>query len=169
MAVAVVVSLASTDWGSYDGAFLAASLVLLLVGFTEEIATRGLLIVALRSRFGEGWVWFISSAAFAAMHFKNFFVGQDLLTTLQQVVFAFLVATVFYILRRTTGMLVFAMVLHALWDFSVFAVQHGAPGPLAGLAGTIMLLCGILSLICVAFVIRGSDERIAVSSERLRA
>ena len=36
MAVAVVLNLAFTDWGSYDGAFFAASLVLLLVGFTRN-------------------------------------------------------------------------------------------------------------------------------------
>jgi membrane protease YdiL (CAAX protease family) len=56
MAVALIVNLVSTDWASYDGAFFAASIVILLVGFTEEITTRGLLLTGLRSRLTEGWV-----------------------------------------------------------------------------------------------------------------
>ncbi|WP_022888720.1 CPBP family intramembrane glutamic endopeptidase [Agromyces italicus] len=160
MAVALVINIASTDWGSYDIGFFAASIVLLLVGFTEEMATRGLLLVGLRSRLGEGWVWFITSALFGLMHLANAFTGQDLLLTLQQVGMAFLGGTVFYILRRTTGTLIWAMVLHALWDFSTFAVGHGTPGPLAVLAGTVNLIAGVIGLAVVWFVIRGADERL---------
>ena len=159
MVLALLINLAATDWGSYDGAFFAASLVLLLVGFTEEIATRGLLLVGLRSRLHEGWVWFISSALFALMHLTNAFAGQDLGLTLTQVGMAFLGGTVFYILRRTTGTLIWAMVLHGLWDFSTFAVGHGTPGPLAALGGTVNLIAGVLGLVVVAFVIRGAKER----------
>ncbi|MFF2496499.1 CPBP family intramembrane glutamic endopeptidase [Agromyces sp. NPDC058064] len=160
MAVAMLINLASTDWGSYDVGFLAASIVLLLVGFTEEMTTRGLLLVGLRSRLGEGWVWFLTSALFALMHLTNAFSGQDLLTTLQQVGLAFMGGTVFYILRRTTGSLIWAMVLHGLWDFSTFAVTHGTPGPFAVFGGIVNQIAGVLGLIVVAFVIRGSNERL---------
>ncbi|WP_233437783.1 CPBP family intramembrane glutamic endopeptidase [Agromyces laixinhei] len=159
MVVALLLNLASTDWGSYDVGFFAASIVLLLVGFTEEMATRGLLLVALRSRLGEGWVWFLSSALFALMHLTNALAGQDMALTLTQVGMAFLGGTVFYILRRTTGSLIWAMVLHGLWDFSTFAVGHGTPGPLAALGSTVNLIAGIAGLAVVAFVIRGADER----------
>ncbi|MBS1905828.1 MAG: CPBP family intramembrane metalloprotease [Actinobacteria bacterium] len=160
MAVALLINLVSTDWGSYDGAFFAASIVLLLVGFTEEMATRGLLLVGLRSRLGEAWVWFITSALFGLMHLTNAFGGQDLGLTLQQVGMAFLGGTVFYILRRTTGTLIWAMVLHGLWDFSTFAVGHGTPSAFAALGGTVNLIAGVLGLVVVAFVIRGSNERL---------
>ena len=159
MAVALLINLASTDWGSYDGAFFAASIVLLLVGFTEEMATRGVLIVALRAKLGEGWVWFISSTLFGLMHLTNALTGQELLPTLSQVGAAFLGGTVFYILRRTTGTLIWAMVLHGLWDFSTFAVGHGHPGPFFAFGGIINYIAGALALISVAFVIRGSNER----------
>lgn len=158
MAVLVVVNLAATDWRSFDGPFLAASIVLLLVGFTEEITTRGLLLTALRSRLGEPLVWFLSSALFAAMHLVNFFAGQDLGPTLQQVGSTFLAGTVFYILRRTTGTLIWAMVLHALWDFSVFSVQHGTASPLAGLVGTLDLLLGVVALAIVWTTFRSVDR-----------
>lgn len=160
MVAALGVNLANTDWGSYDGAFFAASLVLLLVGFTEELTARGLLVVGLRSRLQEVWVWFLSSALFAAMHLINIAGGQGVGTTLTQVGMAFLGGTVFYILRRSSGTLLWAMVLHGLWDFSTFAVGHGTAGPLAALGGTLNLLAGLAGLVVVAFVIRGADERI---------
>jgi membrane protease YdiL (CAAX protease family) len=160
MVVALLASLAATDWASYDGAFFAASVVLTLVGFTEELTTRGLLLTALRSKLGEGWVWFVSTALFALMHLMNAASGQDLLPTLQQVAFAFLGGTIFYIVRRTTGTLIWAMVLHGLWDFSTFAVGHGTPGALAGVGPIVYLIAGVLALIFVPFVIRGANERI---------
>jgi membrane protease YdiL (CAAX protease family) len=160
LAVALLFNLISTDWASYDGAFFAASLVLLLVGFTEEITTRGLLLTGLRSRLNEGWVWFVSTALFALMHLLNATSGQALGPTIQQVVFAFVAGTILYILRRTTGTLIWAMVLHGLWDFSTFAVTHGTPGPLVGLGSVFEILAGIVALIVVAFVIRGAHERL---------
>ncbi|WP_258234351.1 CPBP family intramembrane glutamic endopeptidase [Brevibacterium oceani] len=168
MAFAMLLNLALTDWASYDGAFFAASLVLLLVGFTEEMATRGLLIVGLRSRFNELSVWFISTTLFALMHLINALSGQALGPTLQQVGMAFLGGTVLYILRRTTGTLLWPMLLHGLWDFSTFAVQHGTPGRLAPLGGIVNLIAGIVGLAVVAFVIRGAHERISAPQPATR-
>lgn len=159
MVIALFFNLASTDWGSYDGAFLAASIVLLLVGFTEEITTRGLLLVGLRSRLSEVWVWFLTSALFGLMHLVNAISGQPLAATLQQVVFAFGAGTIFYILRRVTGSLIWAMVLHGFWDFSTFAVTHGTPGPFVALGATFEVISLVLAFVGVAFVIRGADER----------
>lgn len=156
VALLAIINLTLTDWASYDGVFFAASLVLLLVGFTEEMTARGLMLVALRSRLSEVWVWFLTSAAFGLMHFMNFFLGQDLVPTLQQVGSAFLIGTVFYILRRTTGTLIWAMVLHAVWDFSVFAVAHGTPNPLASLVGVLEMLFGVIALAVVWFTFRSS-------------
>ncbi|MGX1584117.1 CPBP family intramembrane glutamic endopeptidase [Microbacterium sp. NPDC055502] len=161
MAVALGVNLASTDWASYDGAFFAASIVLLLVGFTEELTTRGLLLVGLRSRLSEVWVWLLTSALFGLMHLINALSGQPLAPTLQQVFLAFGAGTIFYVLRRVTGSLIWAMVLHGFWDFSTFAVGHGAAGPLAGLGPVLEIVAVVVALVGVAFVIRGADERTA--------
>lgn len=163
LTVLVLLNLLGTDWGAYDVGFFAASLVLLLVGFTEEIATRGLLVVGLRSRLGEGWVWFLSSLAFGLMHLVNLVDGQALGQTLFQAFSAFLFGTALYILRRVTGTLVWAMVLHALWDFSVFAVGRGEPSALAHLGG-LELVVGLLGLVAVIWVIRGAHERLTPRS-----
>jgi len=160
MAVALLVNLASTDWGSYDGGFFAASVVLLLVGFTEELTTRGLLLVGLRSRLREVWVWLITSILFGLMHLINALSGQPLGPTLLQVALATGAGTIFYVLCRVTGSLIWAMVLHGFWDFSTFAVGHGTPRPLAALGGTIEIVAIVVALIGVAFVVRGADERL---------
>jgi len=149
-----VLGLAITDWAAFDGPFLGASIALLLVGFTEEITTRGLLLTALRSRLAEPMVWFLSTAAFAAMHLLNFFGGQPLAPTLGQVVNTFLVGTAFYVLRRTTGTLIWAMVLHAVWDFSAFAAQHGTVSPLTSVIGILEWVVGLAALAVVWLTFR---------------
>ncbi|SFR71286.1 hypothetical protein SAMN05428970_1155 [Agromyces sp. CF514] len=164
VAVAAVMNLAGTDWASYSGAFLAASVVLMLVGFTEELVNRGLMLVALRSRLHEGWVWFISSALFGLSHYINVLLGAPAGDTTIQVFAAFLGGTAFYILRRTTGSLVWAMVLHGVWDFSVFATGVGHAGDIAAIANVVYLFTGFLGLAFVAFVIRGSNERTDVAT-----
>ncbi|NQX13284.1 CPBP family intramembrane metalloprotease [Microbacteriaceae bacterium VKM Ac-2855] len=166
MAVALVFNLISTDFASYDAGFLAAALVIILVGFTEEITTRGLLLTGLRSRLGEGWVWLLTTALFASMHLLNATSGQALGATLQQVVFTFLAGTIFYILRRVTGTLIWSMVLHGLWDFSTFSLTHGTPGPLASIGAIINVLAGVFALIAVAYVIRGAQERLDAPPDR---
>ncbi|MEG9248182.1 CPBP family intramembrane glutamic endopeptidase [Arthrobacter sp. Soc17.1.1.1] len=160
LAVIAIVGLFSADWGAVSGAFLFAALGLCLVGFTEEAVTRGVLLVALRTRFAEVWVWLISSTLFALMHLLNVVLGQPVPGTLAQVAAAFGTGTVLYILRRTTGSLIPAMILHALWDFNLFVLGNGTPGPAAGLIQALYLPVIVLALISVAWVIRGADERI---------
>jgi len=142
-------NLAITDWSSYDLAFLGASIVLLLVGFTEEMTTRGLLLVGLRSRVGEMWVWLFTSLAFALMHLINALAGQSFAATAEQVVVTFFAGTIFYICRRVTGRLVWSMVLHGLWDFATFAAGHGGRAPIGALVNLLYLLVCVIGLVAV--------------------
>ncbi|MEZ3161838.1 CPBP family intramembrane glutamic endopeptidase [Microbacterium sp. BWT-B31] len=155
-----------TDWASYSLAFFGASLVLLLVGFTEELTDRGLLVVALRSRLSEVWVWFLSSLLFGASHLITLLLGQDVLPTIVQVFDAFLAGSVLYIARRVTGSLVLSMVIHGLWDFSAFALQHGVESEYAPIVLGTHTAVMLLSLAVVPFVIRGANERIAAPADR---
>jgi len=161
VAVAAALNLSATDWSAYSGAFLGASLALLLVGFTEELVHRGLLLTALRSRLSEVWVWFLTSALFGLMHFVNVLLGSPVAGTVSQVGAAFLGGTAFYILRRVTGSLIWAMVLHGVWDFSVFATGVGTASDVAAIANVVYLLAGILGLAVVWFVLRGPRESTA--------
>lgn len=113
----------------------------LLVGFNEELLTRGQFIVALRSRFGELGVWFFSTLLFAGIHLPNTLFGTGVFG-LTQVGFTFLAGTTFYLLRRVSGTLIFAMILHAFWDFSTLATSSafGSLGPVIGIASVIVAI-----------------------------
>lgn len=121
MIVSLVITLATSDWDARSGAFITTLLIgTLLVGFSEEMAYRGLTLVGLRGGLGEVWVWFGTSALFGLLHGTNAFTGQGLAPTVQQIVFAFVFGSVFYVIRRVSGTLILCMVIHGLWDFSTF-------------------------------------------------
>lgn len=158
MLVAAVLNLINTDWSQFDASFVFALVALgVLVGFNEELMARGLLLTALRSRLGEGWVWFLSSALFGVMHLVNAALGAPLAGSLLQAALAFASGTAFYIVRRVTGSLIWAMLLHGLWDVSVFSVNHA---PISTALGSLLgPVVGVLSLVVVYWVIKGTDER----------
>ena len=90
------------------------------VGFGEEMITRGSMIAGLRSRFGEGRVWLISTLLFSALHVPNVYFGLPLVAMPIQVLLTFIMGTAFYVVRRMSGGLILPMVLHGLWDSSIF-------------------------------------------------
>lgn len=96
-----------------------------LVGFSEELMTRGLLVTGLRAQLVEVWVAVGTAVLFGMMHGLNLFFGQDAATTLKQVTGTIPMGLLFYLCRRVTGSLVPAMVIHALVDFSL--VVFGGP------------------------------------------
>ena len=129
MVVVALVNLVSTDWSQFDAAFLLSLVGLgVFVGFSEEMMSRGLVLTAFRSRLREGWAWLLSSFLFGLMHLLNVALGAPFSGTIAQVAIAFGSGTAFYILRRVTGSLIAAMVLHGLWDVSVFAVGFAPKG-----------------------------------------
>lgn len=98
LAVGVVLNLAATKWGRIDdlGTDLGPYVLWLalgcaMVGFNEEMITRGQLIVGARGTLHEGWVWFVSSLCFGLLHVPNAFFGQSVSSTVQQMAFAFAV------------------------------------------------------------------------------
>lgn len=127
---AIVTNLVVADYDQGTGLLLTLVIGVLLVGFSEELLTRGLAVVAFRSGMREGWVWLASSLVFAALHSVNALLGQPLAPTAQQLAFTFVFGLVFFAIRLIAGTLVVCMVLHAAWDFSVFV------GPGSDHAGT---------------------------------
>lgn len=119
-----LVNIAFIDWGSPKTDVLVLLAVgVLLVGFSEELLTRGLLIVGFRGTLTEGWVWFLSVLLFGILHAINVFFGQSLGQTLFQIVFAATLGTAFYVTRRVLATIVVGMVLHAMWDFGTLGAD----------------------------------------------
>ena len=95
-AVVAVLNIASIDWRSAKARLLPLLLLgTALVGFAEELASRGQLAVGLReSGASEVTVWLVTSILFALLHGMNVLFGQSGRTTLLQVVAAFFAGTV---------------------------------------------------------------------------
>lgn len=118
----------------------------LMVGFNEEMIHRGMLVVALRSRYGEIMVWFLSSTMFALFHLPNIFFGIGALAIVQ-VVIAFGMGSAFYLARRTSGSLIPAMLLHGLWDLSAFSAHVPYSGMLAPLLALMAVIVAAIALV----------------------
>lgn len=116
-----IINFVAGDITTLDTKFiLYAAIGTALVGYSEELMTRGLLLRGARgSGFTEVKVFLITSLAFGLMHSLNILNGQEVGTTLMQVVFTFLAGGVYYAIFRKTSLLWVTMVLHALWDFSL--------------------------------------------------
>lgn len=125
----VIGNFAVTDWGNVSAGFLLVALALgVFVGFAEEIVCRGMLLVGLRGTFHEVAVWALTCLLFGMMHGVNVFLGAPVGSTVSQVILAGLQGSAFYILRRYFGTLVWAMVLHGLWDMSIFVQDQSGGG-----------------------------------------
>jgi len=111
--------------GNVPGLLLVLAVGVIFVGFSEELLTRGLMLVGFRGSLPEVYVWFLTSALFGLLHGINFISGQGAADTFQQMGFAFAFGSVLYLVRRLAGTLVVCMALHAFWDFSVIATTTG--------------------------------------------
>jgi uncharacterized protein len=118
-----------------------------LVGFSEELLTRGLMLVGFRGSFSEVWVWFFVALSFSLLHGVNALFGQSVATTVQQMVLAFVFGTAFYVTRRVTGLLVVTMVIHALWDFGAIGIGDKTPPAVAGIFQYAAMIVTIILLV----------------------
>ena len=151
-------NLVVTDWDNVTGEFALYLVIgVLLVGFSEEMLCRGLGLVGFRGSMPERKAWAVSGLMFGILHVPNAFFGQSVATTIQQIVFAFVFGTVYYTVRRATGTLVIPMVLHALWDGSLFVNEHSGKDP-SPLTNIFMLAAAILTAIAIRHWMKADKE-----------
>ena len=126
------------------------------VGFGEEVITRGTMIVGLRSRFTEGKVWLYSTLLFVALHVPNVFFGLPVVQMPGQLVLTFIFGSLLYATRRLSGTLLLPMLLHGMWDSSVFLPHAAGSDP-----NPVTILLYPVAAICAFFVVRRNwNERI---------
>jgi hypothetical protein len=117
------------DWGGP-----AASVILMmlatgaLIGFSEELLYRGIVVKMMRSggrrEFTVAWV---SAVLFALSHSLNIFSGGAPRTVALTVAYTLGFGMLMYLTMRVTGFIVGAMVLHGLTDPTTFLANGGLP------------------------------------------
>ncbi len=125
-ALLVVIGLASAPWGDWAAGVIALLILgSLLVGVGEELVFRGFLLVGARTGYSELGAFLLTCILFGLSHGANVLTGQALGPTLGQITFAATLGVVFYLLRRTSGLLVIPMLVHGLID--VVSVVQAPP------------------------------------------
>lgn len=107
---------------SAEGLGLTAMIVVTmgLVGVSEEVMFRGIILRGLLARMGPGRAILLSSAAFSAMHSINLAAGLSPVAVASQMMFTFAFGLAFAGLAFRINSLVPLIVLHALWDMLLF-------------------------------------------------
>ena len=106
---------------------LYAAVSMALVGFVEEMLFRGFLFKAMLKDGNVKAAIIVSSVTFGLGHIMNLFTGQDLVETLNQVVFAVAVGFIFTMVYYKGGSLLPCILAHSIIDVtSVFAADEGS-------------------------------------------
>ena len=101
------------------------------------------------------WVWFFSCLIFGAIHTLNIAFGAEVGTTVSQIGLAFLAGTVFYVVRRNTGALIWAMLLHGFWDFNtLISSAYGATDSPARLLSSLQYIAVLLAVVGLVIILR---------------
>lgn len=94
------------------------TVTMLLVGVTEEVTFRGILLVGGRQVLDtETKALVFTSALFGLFHLPNALIGQSLGASLVQVVATAAIGSVLYLVRRASGSLLVAALFHAAYDW----------------------------------------------------
>lgn len=119
--IGAVVRLLRNNWATVSAGFiLIAMATSALVGLSEELLVRGYFVDVLR---GQGlatiWVAIVSSLVFGLIHGLNALNGQDLRTTVMQIVLSSILGLGLFASLAVSGTLWLPIALHALFDFSL--------------------------------------------------
>jgi len=164
-----VLRFAGTDYSKYDVSVVVSILALgLLIGFSEEIVTRGFAVNLLRrAGYKEFAVATLSSLVFASMHLANAF-SMEFAAVALTVVYTFFFGIAMYFTLRVTRNLIWPMLLHATTDPSLMLLSGGIDKTSdAGTATGIAAIAGLanfavvgLALVLMWFI-RGQVDRYA--------
>lgn len=162
-----VLRFASLDYAKAGFTVVALWVVIgLLIGFAEEVLTRGFVVNIMRKAgHDEIAVALVSAGVFALLHSVNLLGGQALGPTLLQLGYTFMFGILMYLTLRVTGNLIWPVLLHASTDPSVFLLTAfptgGALTSIASLGNIVVVAVGLV----LVFFIRGrvaEDFRVTV-------
>lgn len=157
---AAVLRLLGIDYASYSPGVIALTFATgLLIGFTEELLTRGIAVKLLRESGMREWgVAVVSSLIFALLHVTNLFSGMGLGTVAVTVGYTFCFGILMYLTLRVTGNLIWPMLIHAVTDPTLFLSTGGIDQTgttqnaflaVAGPANILTIAVGLIALIFI--------------------
>lgn len=146
----VLAIIAGADYGELvdrTATFLLVYLIGgLLVGFAEEAMYRGVGVETFRSNgYREVQVALWTSVVFGLSHATNIFTEGG--GAISQAVITAAAGFFFYLIRRVTGTIIAAMLVHAFWDLALFSGAMGDeayPGALLFVAVDVLLVILLL-------------------------
>lgn len=113
--------------GKLEAAGLAMVLInTAMVGFSEELAFRGVLWGAARKALSFWTGFLLVSLAFGSVHVFNAVLTGELAAAGVQALNAFMSGAAYLAIRIRTRSIIPIMVIHATWDFVVFLAGSGA-------------------------------------------
>jgi CAAX protease family protein len=160
--ITLVMRYVGIDYSAYPASAVVMTLVTgLFIGFVEEVLTRGVVVKMLRDAGTSEWVVMLGSAlAFALMHSVNVLSGMSPFVVGVTVAFAFGFGILMYVTLRVTGNLIWPILLHGLYDPTLFLATGGidvaathAPSVLVSLAGSANIVFIIAALLLIPAVI----------------
>ncbi|MGR2751949.1 CPBP family intramembrane glutamic endopeptidase [Agromyces arachidis] len=174
--IPIVLRALGTDYSQYSLAVILMVFVTgAFVGFSEELLTRGVVVVLLRrAGYNEWVVAALSALLFAALHSTNVFTGQPLATVAFTLFYTFWFGILMYLVMRVTGSIIWAMVLHGLTDPTTMLASGGVDELNAGTTNvfislvspsTVLLIIGALVML---IFIRGNAMGRAAAGEPAR-
>ena len=147
VAVPLGMSLGFTNWSALAAAGWALSLSVLLlsliIGFSEELLFRGVILTAMRDRYGREWLAaLITTVLFAVSH-----APAGVPNVISTLVTGFL----FYWMRRVSGGIVVPALVHGIYDFAVFSSYTGPePANTDSLSLALFLVGAVLCVLLLA-------------------
>jgi len=97
----------------------------LLVGVSEELMFRGILFGASLTKFSIWKSIWIASIIFGVIHLSNGFLTGDFTAASVQAMQAIFAGVWFLAIRIRTGSIFPVIIIHGLWDFSIFIMSWG--------------------------------------------
>jgi membrane protease YdiL (CAAX protease family) len=149
--------IALSMFGVMTGRFQAAAVAMVLlntamVGFSEELAFRGVLWGAARKALPFWPGFLLVSVAFGSLHILNTLITGEFAGAGIQALNAFMSGVAYLAIRIRTRSIIPIMVIHAAWDFAVFMIGSGAQAAPADPSGWQEQLVGGLMLVGPLFV-----------------
>jgi len=152
---AILLRLFGTDYGAYSAGVVVVTLLSgLLIGLVEELLSRGIAVRLLRrAGHSERSVMLLSSLLFGLLHSSNAFTGQPLGLVLATIAFAFGFGVCMYLTLRVTRSLWAAVLLHGLYDPTLFLASGGIDQAADGAQNSLLTLAGPANILCVLIAV----------------